>query len=135
MKKYYEKIRNNGLKVTPRRKKIIQVFADKRTHMTAEDVWSSLKNEFKKCGLPSVYRNLDSLTECGVLTRIQKFDGKKHYSLCPAGEEYHHHHIVCVKCGKVDAVKELEEGKLKSIKGYKVLSHFLQVNGICEECL
>jgi len=137
MLEHYTKIlKDKGLKATPRRNAIITIFLNNSGHLTPEDVWRRLSKEFSKCGLPSVYRNLEILVECGILTKIQQFDRKKHYALCSSAiNDEHHHHIVCVKCGKVEDIKECALETKKYINGYKVLNHFVQVNGICEECL
>jgi len=131
---YLEKLKEGGFKLTPRRRAIIELFVNGKSHLTAEDVWDKLKKQFDQCGLPSVYRNLESLVECGILTRIQQFDRKKHYGLCSAVHGNHHHHITCIKCGKVDEIKDCAIGDIKKIKGYKVVSHFMQVNGVCAGC-
>ena len=134
MNQFLDKLKEDGLKLTPRRRAIIGVFIERESHLTPEEVWRKLKNKFSRCGFPSVYRNLESLVECGVLTRIQQFDRKKHYGLCPAGRGFHHHHITCVKCGKVEDIKDCAIEGVKKIKGYKILSHFMQVNGVCAGC-
>ncbi|MFH1190595.1 MAG: transcriptional repressor [Candidatus Omnitrophota bacterium] len=134
MNNYLEKLKAGGFKLTPRRQGIISLFVDCETHLTPEDVWSKLKKKFDRCGLPSVYRNLESLVECGILTRIQQSDRKKHYGLCSASHGHHHHHITCIKCGKVDDIKDCAIGTAKKINGYKVVSHFMQVNGVCAGC-
>ena len=102
--------------------------------MTPEEVWEKLNKIFKKCGLPSVYRNLESLVKCGILTRIQQFDRKMHYGLCSMLHNEHHHHITCIKCGKVDEIKKCAMDDMRIINGYKVVNHFFQVNGICPKC-
>ena len=134
MKDYLEKIRNNGLKLTPRRQAIIGIFIDCDSHLTPEDVWARLQDQFDRCGLPGVYRNLESLVECGVLTRVQQFDRKKHYGLCTSKHKSHHHHIICIKCGKVDDIDECAFAERKNIKGYKIVSHYVQINGVCSDC-
>ena len=134
LKPYLEKLREGGLKLTPRRQAIIELFMTCDSHLTPEEVWNKLKKNFNQCGLPSVYRNLESLVECGVLTRIQQFDRKKHYGLCTATHGRHHHHITCVKCGKVEEIPGCAFADKKKIKGYTVISHYMQVNGICDKC-
>ncbi len=134
MEDYLTKIRENGLKLTPLRKAIIKLFIDNDSHMTPEDTWIKLRDKFRQCGLPSIYRNLESMVECGILTRIQLFDRKKHYGLCNSEKNCHHHHIVCIKCGKVDAIDECAITDIKKIRGYRIVSHYMQVNGICENC-
>jgi Fe2+ or Zn2+ uptake regulation protein len=128
-----KKIKSGGLKVTPRRKAIIELFSRTKCHLTPDDVWRSLKKQFTQCGLPSVYRNLESLVECRVLTRIQLFDSKKHYVLCTS-QHKHHHHIVCIKCGKVEEMQECTFSEQEEINGYRIVDHFMQVNGICANC-
>ncbi len=133
MSDYLSKLRENGLKVTPKRLAIIDFFAEKNCALTPEEVWVPLKKKFGQLGLPSVYRNLEALADCGILTRIHQFDNKRHYALCPCNP-YHNYHIVCSECGKVEQVEDnLLEG-LTEVKGFKVLNHFLQLEGICETC-
>ena len=130
-----DKLRRGEFKLTPRRQAIINLFVDCDTHFTPETVWKKLQKKFDRCGLPSVYRNLESLVECGILIRIQQFDRKKHYGLCTLPYDCHHHHIICVKCGKVDEITDCAIENKEKIKGHKVVSHFMQVNGVCAQCL
>lgn len=132
---YFEKLREGGFKLTPRREAIIKLFIKADTHLSPEDVWNKLKKQFDRCGFPSVYRNLESLVECGILTRIQQFDRKKHYGVCTLPHDRHHHHIICVKCGKVEEITDCAIENRKKINGYKVVSHFMQVDGVCAQCL
>lgn len=134
MKLYRARLKENGLKNTPRREAILSLFAEAKKHLTPEELWLRLKKKFSRCGLPSVYRNLESLAACGLLTRIQQFDRKKHYALCPRTQDGHHHHITCVKCGKIDDIEGCALGGKKKIKGYRVVGHFMQVNGVCPAC-
>jgi len=131
---YLKKLKQGGFKLTPRRQAIIKLFVDCNTHLTPEKVWNKLQKQFSQCGLPGVYRNLESLVQCKILARIQQFDRKKHYGLCTANYDYHHHHIICIKCGKVEDIEDCAIEGIKKIKGYKVVSHFMQVNGICIKC-
>lgn len=135
MESYYEKIKNGGMKLTPRRKAIIRIFIEAGKHLSPEEVWGELQKLFDRCGLPGVYRNLEGLAECGVLTRVQISDRKKHYGLCPIGPDHHHHHVICIECGKVEDIREHGRDESPKIRGYKVLNHFFQVNGICQDCL
>lgn len=132
---YLNRLKDNGLKLTPRRQAIIQLFLNSGAHFTPEEVWKKLHQQFEKCGLPSVYRNLESLVECGILTRIQLTDRKKHYGLCTVGHAHHHHHITCIKCGRVDEITECPLSHTVEINGYQVISHLFQINGICSNCL
>lgn len=134
MEKYLQKLKDHGLKVTERRKGIIKIFIDQGVHLTPNQVWVELQRTFDKCGLPSIYRNLESLTECGILTRIEEFDNDRHYALCTDDRGEHHHHITCIECGKVEAFNLCIIQDRLQIKGFKIVDHFMQVNGICSDC-
>ena len=134
MDHFQAKLKKHDLKLTPRRKAIIEIFYESDRHLTPEEVWLELQKRFNRCGFPGVYRNLESLVECGVLARIQSFDRKKHYGLCTS-QEKHHHHIVCIKCGKVEVFNDCLFENTGTINGYKVISHFMQINGICSDCI
>jgi Fe2+ or Zn2+ uptake regulation protein len=135
MENYLTRLKAAGYKLTPRRKAIIEIFRECDSHLTPEEVWEKLKEKFDRCGLPGVYRNLESLVDCGVLARVQQFDRKKHYGLCTAEQGSHHHHITCIRCGKVEDIPNCAIQGIKNLKGYRVVSHFMQVNGICTSCL
>ena len=132
--RYIDMLRSRGLKATPRRAAIIEIFASRGGHLTPEEVWTGLQKRFKRCGLPGVYRNLESMAGCGILTRILRFDRRQHYGLCGAAGEGHHHHITCIRCGRVDEIGRCPIAGRKTMNGYRVVSHFMQVNGICAGC-
>ena len=134
LSQYFEKLQNSPLKSTPKRIAIIEIFHKSNKFLTPEDVYKKLCEKFNECGLPSVYRNLESLAEQHILTRIHKFDNKRYYGLCQTEEGVHHHHIVCIRCGKVGDVPGCDLFKKKTIKGFKIIDHFLQLDGICAGC-
>ena len=87
-------------------------------------------------GYPSVYRNLESFKDCGILVKIQREDRRLYYALCNIHEGHqHHHHIVCIKCGKVDDVEGCVLSGVKNASGYKVLKHIVQLEGLCPKCV
>lgn len=131
---YIRKLKKSNYKITPRRVAIIELFLNQKTFLDPVSIWKSLKKQFKHCGLPGVYRNLEQMYECGVLTKIQKFDRKRYYGLCNQDKESHHHHIVCIQCGKIGEYSTCDLFKKKTINGYKIINHFLQLEGVCPAC-
>ncbi len=137
MPQFLQKLRELGLKATPKRLAILEILADTRIYMSPDDVWSSMKDRFSKIGLPTVYRNLEDLAKGGVIATILHPNRQLYYYLCP--NEEHHHHFVCVTCRKVDdinfcAFSQIERDMSRSING-TVLSHTFQVSGVCSACL
>ena len=129
-------LKNIGLKITPKRLAIIDILARELRYLSAEEVWNVMKDRFKQIGLPTVYRNLEDLSQGGLIIKIIHPDRKLYYYYCH--NTNHHHHFVCVSCRKVQdlefcgeeqIIKEVED----TLKG-KVVSHLFQVYGLCREC-
>ena len=134
LNQYLQKLRNSPLKSTPKRIAIIEIFHKNNKFLAPEEVYKKLCKKFSACGLPGVYRNLEALSEYHILARIHKFDNKRYYGLCHAEEGMHHHHIVCIRCGKVGEVSGCDLLKKKTVDGFKIIEHFLQLDGICVDC-
>lgn len=125
-----------GLKATPKRLAILEILARESTYCSPEDVWQRLKDEFGRVGLPTVYRNLEELAVGGVITQVLHPNRQLYYFLCSNGE--HHHHFICVACRRVEDVNvcgmEAIEREVGEKIGGTVLSHIVQVNGLCRDC-
>ncbi len=124
------------LKVTPKRMAILDFLARSGSFVSPEEVRRQLQEKFASIGLPTVYRNLDELAAGGIIAKIIHPNRQLYYYLCPNSD--HHHHFVSLSCHKVIdleicSVKELEEEIVDQTRG-KVVSHILQVNGLCESC-
>ena len=130
-------LRGLNLKSTPKRVGLLEILDDERVYLSPEDIWHRMKKRFRTLGLPTVYRNLEELHEGGVISRVIHPNRKLYYYLCR--NEEHHHHFICVSCRRVEDVSFCAERALQDvvrddIKG-KVLSHILQINGLCNQCL
>ncbi|HVN97927.1 MAG TPA: transcriptional repressor [Syntrophorhabdaceae bacterium] len=129
-------LRNYHLKATPKRLAILDVLAHDPTYLSPEDVWKRLKGLFKNIGLPTVYRNLEYLSNAGIIIKVVHPDRKLYYYYCHNAD--HHHHFVCTACKKVEdltfcGMEDIEQEVTQRLKG-RVVSHFLQVFGYCREC-
>lgn len=91
----------------------------------------------KKHDQATVYRNMDLFEHLGIInrirlgwhTKIELSDVFKH----------HHHHLSCVKCGKVIALRnhailEKEIASLSKRAGFKAMDHQLEIRGLCRNC-
>lgn len=129
-------LRQLRLKVTPRRLEVMRCLGEEQAYLSAEEVWNRVRPRLGSIGLPTVYRILDELTEAHIVTRIFRADRTQYYFLCPNRE--HHHHFVCDSCRRVEDMDLCGlDGITREIaqrSGGRVLSHILQVNGLCAEC-
>ena len=124
------------LKVTPKRLAILDFLARTGSYVSPEEVRQNLREQFASIGLPTVYRNLDELASGGIVSKIIHPNRQLYYYFCPNSN--HHHHFICISCRKVTdlhicTVKGLEDEINDQVRG-KVMSHILQVNGLCRSC-
>ena len=131
-----ETLRSCNLKATPKRIALLDILSAASVYMGPQEIWFKLRKQFKKMGLPTVYRNLEELVDAGIASRIIHPNRQLYYFLCD--KHHHHHHFICISCGKVQdldfcAAKALDK-EVKKKYGGKILSHLLQVNGLCGGC-
>lgn len=123
------------LKYSRHREAILKFLAGRYDHPTAEVIYQSLKEEFPKISLGTVYRNLTLLTEMGEIQRIPCGDTSEHFD----GVTLQHPHFVCRKCHSVSDLQiddlsflnTLAEGKTDG----RVETHQLIFYGSCKSCL
>jgi Fur family ferric uptake transcriptional regulator len=134
MQEAIDLLRRSRLKLTPRRLALIELFWGASGPLTPAQVQAHLKTRFDQCGLPGIYRNLEMLAECGVLQRVVRFGRKRSYVLGSRLEKEHHHHIICISCGRVGRVEDCRYDEGMIVDGYRLVSHVLQLQGICALC-
>jgi len=85
----------------------------------------------------TIYRNIAVFEELGVLTRLQLGSNSK-LELSDVFS-HHHHHISCVRCGKVTSLSdnpkiESEITEIGKSSGYRLIDHQLEIRGLCPKC-
>lgn len=116
-------------KISAQAQTVLAVLAEKRCHLTAEEILASLDS----IGTATVYRALDHLTELGLIRRLAL--GKK-----SAVYEYvrqNHMHFVCSRCGIVYDIQADLSGMIR--EAAKCSNHTSQwcevtAHGVCSAC-
>jgi len=129
-------LKSLNLKTTPKRLAILAIMVKEAAYISPEEIWLKLKGQFDRIGLPTVYRNLEELAAGGVITTVIHPNRQLYYHYCPNRD--HHHHFICVACRRVEDVDicglEKMEREVGRKVGGRVLSHVVQVNGLCRAC-
>ncbi len=133
---YGTTLKSLNLKATPKRLAILALMDREGAYVSPEEIWLKLKKQFDRIGLPTVYRNLEELAAGGVISTVIHPNRQLYYHFCP--NRNHHHHFICVACRKVEDVEfcglhNIEREVGERIGG-TVLSHVVQVNGLCRDC-
>lgn len=135
VKKNIDFIKEKGLKITPPRVAVFDVFFCSSKPLSAEDVIKKLKG--KGINAVTIYRTINSFKEKKLLRQVDLRKTSVFYEL----NDNHHHHIVCIMCGDIEDFdvcipKDLvEKVSLKSKKFKKINDHSLEFFGICKICL
>ncbi len=133
-----KKLKEKGFKLTPQRKSIIDVIiANQGKHLSAEEIYDLVKNSCPNIGLATIYRTMQIFDEVGVVYKNNFDDGRSRYELYQ-DEDHQHHHLICIKCGKVVEVEEdlLEQLEVEVENKYKfsIMNHNLKFFGYCHQC-
>ena len=123
---------------TAGRRAIIDLLLNAGHPVTISDIADRLP------GLPrsSAYRHLVDLQTAGLVRRVTANDEFTRYELSEDLTD-HHHHFLCVNCGKVidvtlpvgfEAEVDKAIGDLADAVGFQPHSHRLDVLGLCSEC-
>ena len=83
------------------REAIISCLANRKDHPTADMVFESVRQEFPKISLGTVYRNLTLLCETGDIMKVATVKGfdRFDYTTKP------HCHFICSECSQVTDVE------------------------------
>jgi Fur family ferric uptake transcriptional regulator len=120
--------------MTRQRKVILEELNKLMTHPSAEEVYEVVRKRLPRVSLGTVYRNLETLSELGEITKLEFGGTLKRFD--PNPEE--HYHIRCSLCDRVvDApMAQLDhiEGLLSKETEFKIIGHRLEFYGLCPIC-
>jgi len=133
-----QRLRLVDQRYTSGRRAVVQLLASAGHPVSIGDIAQSLP------GLPrsSAYRHLVDLQTAGLVRRVPASDEFTRFELAEDLTE-HHHHLLCVNCGKVIDVtlptgfeQEVARavGELAEAAGFQAHSHRLDVLGVCAAC-
>jgi Fur family transcriptional regulator, ferric uptake regulator len=129
------KIKEDGHRLTKVRKAMVKIFSEEKCLLTASEFLTRLKSLNLKTDRTTVYRGLCFLVGKKIIRKIQFADNTVYYEITSE----HHHHLVCLKCNRVQKIvldKHLEEQEREIYKKekFKVSSHSLEFYGLCGNC-
>jgi Fur family transcriptional regulator, stress-responsive regulator len=90
-------LRQHGYRVTAQRLAVLRAVSS-RPHLTAEDVVEIVRTDIGAISRRAVYDAVGSLSDDGLLRRIQPAGSAARYEV-RVGDN--HHHLVCRSCGNL----------------------------------
>jgi Fur family ferric uptake transcriptional regulator len=133
-----ERLRGDGQRYTSQRRRLVEILARAGSPLSIPEILRGRRGLAQS----SVYRNVGGLEQAGVLRRIVTDEEHGRYELAE-DLSGHHHHLVCVNCGRVEDVdlpSEFETAvdrtldRLARRAGFASVSHRLDLIGRCRDC-
>ncbi len=112
----------------------------KEKRFSASDIFTYLEQNGKKVDLATVYRNMEKMTENGVLLKYKTADGESsvYQYVEPHANCMEHLHMQCSNCGKIihlecEFMNEITNHLLKN-HGFLLECKNSVLFGLCENC-
>jgi Fur family ferric uptake transcriptional regulator len=129
-------LREAGYKAGGARASVIDALAEERCCMTVPGIRARVRRRRPGVGIASVYRALETLTELGLVVRLELGTGAAQYEQAEVAE--HHHHLVCGDCGRVEAFSDdrLERAiaTVSKSAAFQIDEHDVVLRGLCQTC-
>lgn len=123
------------MRATRQRMAILEELRRTTSHPTAEELYLLVKQHVPKLSLGTVYRNLELLTERGLIRKLDLAGFQRRFDAQLAD----HHHVRCIQCGRVaDLDGHLPcciEDAFQCLHGFRITGHYMELTGFCPECL
>lgn len=125
-------LKENGYKMTDRRKEILNYFHKEDGYRSAKELYEHMESIYDGISYDTVYRNLHLYHELGILESTD-LNSEKHFRMnC---SDHHHHHFICKACGhtkKINVCPMDDIGQL--LRNYLIDDHKFEVYGRCPDC-
>ena len=119
-----------------RQRKLLLDLLQEGKHLTINELFYRAKDSDSHISLSTVYRNLRYFLDAGLVNEILVARDKPRYF--EAIRQDKHHHIFCLKCGRImDFDSPIIESLKKSVEeetGMVMKDIILNMTGYCDDC-
>jgi Fur family ferric uptake transcriptional regulator len=128
-------VKARGLRLSAARRLVIAALGAADRPVTADTIAGGIGGRLPRSDLASVYRNLETLEQAGVVCHVHAGHGPGLYALtAPGSRDY----LACEACGRLEAVDpaQLEPVRraVRECSGFEPrFSHF-PITGLCPRC-
>jgi Fur family transcriptional regulator, ferric uptake regulator len=128
--------RSGAGRQTRQKRALSAVLEESDQFLSAQQLHAELRDRGERVGLTTVYSQLRTLTDAGLLNVLRTDDGETLFRRCET--EDHHHHLVCRTCGATTEVQapnvEAWATNIASEHGYSDVTHTFAIVGVCPDC-
>lgn len=126
------------------REEIFNLLVKSQQHLSAKDIYASLRPANAEIGLTTVYRTLELLDRADLVRKINMGDGTVVFEYKRGDGSDHHHHLICEKCGKILNYRDFEKEELDLVRKteetlaqkyrFLIREHNIEFIGLCPDC-
>lgn len=120
---------------TRQRSEVIALLQQTDEFRSAQQLHAELRGKGTKIGLTTVYRTLQTLTDCGEVDAMRLPSGEQVFRRC---SPHHHHHLVCRGCARTVEIAgptvEAWTERIAAEHGFTEVGHTLEIFGTCARC-
>lgn len=118
---------------TEAKQTIFDILKSAKTALSQEDIADAVNGSMNRV---TVYRVLNSFCQDGYIHKVLSDDGKYYFALClncnDKKHQHNHFHFRCLKCHKVECLKE--EVRVELPAGYRLENVNCLLTGYCQVC-
>ena len=123
------------VRMTHQREIILDELKRNRTYPTADALYSRVKKRLARISLATVYRNLETLSSAGLVSKLEITGRQKRFDW----NQQPHDHITCTECHRIDDILTPEgTGQVCEMPqekhGYNLTGWRVEYYGICPDC-
>lgn len=122
-------LENNGLSKTHSRKEILGLFLETNIALTKDEIKQRINTN---CDRATIYRNLKTFTNSGILHRVVANDLITRYVIKKSTSE--HLHFKCEDCQTVVCLTNISPGPFELPEGFEKRESSFLVIGTCANC-
>ncbi|MEI8134768.1 MAG: transcriptional repressor [bacterium] len=126
-------LKDGDYRNTPERFEVLDAVMKWDDHFDADNLFIDLKNRGSKVSRATVYKTLNLLHECGLVSRYRFSQGHAQYE--KTIDRPHHDHLICTTCAKIiefDNSRVIQmQNDICIAYGFKPLYHSFQVFSEC----
>ena len=133
-------LKDHGLRYSHPRAVILGYMLERDMHISAEGLYSELKNRGEKLSLSTIYLNLNVLQEAGLVRTLR---GLGNESVFDSNTRDPHYHLICKRSGKVIDIPAIDidgvplgqflKEKIEEATGWQVEEPEFNLQGIAPE--
>lgn len=133
-------MKKKSFRQTASRKAVLEIVGKAKTPLDIAQIFEELKRRNFQIDRATVFRIIKLYTDQGIINKLEFREDKARFELASLP---HHHHAVCLECGRIADINERElaavdmedlEKQVNKKLSFKTSVHSLELFGLCSNC-